>query len=266
MATYTLPPFIREPADVYRSKRSQFLTSHQLADFRFCPLYYRRKQAGLIPEVTGEHYLIGAATHCLTLEGRYEFERQFVVGGPINPKTERPYGRETKAYEAWAAEQGKPCLSDEQFALVCQLASAVKSHLDAADILREGVAEGVVRRPLVGVNCQIRCDWFSPHHGLADLKTCHNLDDFEDDCLEYHYVEQMAFYRAVLREATRETCPVILISVEKQEPYRVGTWNIHAVDLDVAETANEEAIRELATCRSRDHWPTRYERRRELFA
>lgn len=263
---HQLPPFIGEPAEVYRSRRREFLTSHQLIDYTHCPLLYKQKQAGLVAETIGEHYLLGSATHCLTLEGRQEFERQFVVGGPINPKTDRPFGRDTKAYEAWAAEQGKPCLSDDQFALCCQLASAVKSHKLAASLLNEGVAEGVLRVNYGGVPCQIRVDWFHPTLGIVDLKTCENLDNFEADAAKYHYVQQMAFYRAVLGEVTGDYVPVSLIAVEKREPYRVGVWTIAIHDLLDAEEANCRAICELRMCRQSNTWPTRYEDLRTLAA
>ena len=62
----TTNPFtflIREPADVYHAKSRQFLSSHKLADFRRCPLLYRRKQLGLIDDVDRPAYLVGRAAH-----------------------------------------------------------------------------------------------------------------------------------------------------------------------------------------------------------
>lgn len=43
-------PILREPQAVYQAKASEYLTSHQLADFRRCPLLYRKKKLGLIEE------------------------------------------------------------------------------------------------------------------------------------------------------------------------------------------------------------------------
>jgi hypothetical protein len=39
---------IRESAEVYQAKASEHLTSHQLADFRRCPLLYRKKKLGYL--------------------------------------------------------------------------------------------------------------------------------------------------------------------------------------------------------------------------
>ena len=41
---------IRESAEVYQAKAAEYLTSHQLADFRRCPLLYRKKKLGLVED------------------------------------------------------------------------------------------------------------------------------------------------------------------------------------------------------------------------
>lgn len=82
-----LPFLIREPADVYHAAAKDYLSSHQLADFRKCPLLYFRRRMGFVEEVDRPAYLVGRATHTLILEGRDRFDEQFVVGGPINPTT-----------------------------------------------------------------------------------------------------------------------------------------------------------------------------------
>ena len=76
---------IREPAEVYHARSKDYLTAHALNDFRRCPLLYRRKELGLIPERDSAAYLVGRAVHMLILEGRQRYEREYAVGGPINP-------------------------------------------------------------------------------------------------------------------------------------------------------------------------------------
>lgn len=268
MDQFDLSPFIREPGDVYRARRDEYLTSHQLLDFAACPLLYKKKQAGLVSEPRREAYLVGAAAHCLTLEGRAEFESHFQVGGPINPKTDRPYGRETKAYADWEREQAKACLSDEQFALVCSVTSAVQGHAIAAELLRHGCAEGVLRGdfPELGLKAQARFDWFSPTDGIIDLKTCEDLDRFEEDAKRFGYACQMAFYRTLYYLLTKRLPPVRLIAVEKREPYRVGVWRISDTALNGAEQVNAFAIRELKRSRQSNVWPTGYESERTIGA
>ncbi len=37
---------IREPADIYHAQARDYLSSHQLAEFRRCPVLYQRRQLG----------------------------------------------------------------------------------------------------------------------------------------------------------------------------------------------------------------------------
>src|SRR5689334_9738409 len=89
---------ICEPASAYHAQASEFLSSHALADFRRCPLLYRQKQLGQVQDEDRPAYLIGRAVHTLALEGDAAFDAQYVVGGPINPKTGQPFGAGTKAF------------------------------------------------------------------------------------------------------------------------------------------------------------------------
>ena len=256
----------REPAEVYHAKAKDNLSSHWLAEFRRCPLLYRRKRLGLIPRRESTAFLVGQAAHVLILEGRERYEAEFAVGGPINPKTEKPYGPTTKAFAEWAERIGKPVLSDDQAAVIEQMAASVKAHIFARELLATGIAEGVVRREYGGHPCQIRLDWINPieGRGLVDLKTTDNLNSFEDSIDTYGYVYQLAFYRSVVGEAIGRTLPVHIIAVEKREPFRCGVWVIDESLLDQAQHENEQAMAELEACQQRGLWPTRYESLRKF--
>lgn len=256
--------FFQEPANEYRAKRPHYLTSHQLIDYWRCPLKYRRKMAGLVAERYSEALAVGSATHTLTLEGRAAFEREYCVGGPINEKTGKPYGADTKKFAEWQREQGKPALSQEQAELVFVMSSAVWQHEKAAALLQDGFAEGVVRADYCGVPCQIRCDWFNFYRGIIDLKTCETLDAFCDDAERFGYVPQLAFYRAVYRAAAGCDADATLIAVEKSEPHRVGVFKIGTETLTAAERVNAETIERLKVSRAINVWPTGYEEVRTI--
>jgi len=149
---------IREPAEEYHAKASEYLSSHQLADFRRCPLLYRQKKLGLIPDEDRPAYVVGRALHTLVLEGRDRFEQEYAVGGPVNPRTGQIYGANTKAYAEWAAAQGKAVLTLAQFDLVENMADGVRANGMAVDLLSEGIPEGVVRAEYCGVPVQARFD------------------------------------------------------------------------------------------------------------
>jgi len=248
-----------EPLQVYQDRSKDYLTSHQLADFRRCPLLYHKKKLGLIEEAETPAYLVGRALHTLVLEGVDKFRDEYAVGGPINPKTGQPYGNNTKAFAQWAADQGKPVLTNSQYDLLVQMALAVEKHALSQSLLADGIPEGVARAEYCNVPCQARIDWFNPKHGIIDLKTCDDLDWFEADARRYGYIHQMAFYQAILFCHTKVTHPVHLIAVEKKEPFRCGVWKVAQEALDYARIENEDAIRRLKHCQETNQWPTGYE-------
>jgi len=250
---------IAEPDAAYRAKAATHLTSHRLAEFRRNPLLFHKKELGLVQEEDRPAYQIGRAAHTLILEGREVFENRYAVGGPVNLKTGEVFGERTKAYAEWAEAQGKPVLTTEQNVLVEQMAASVKAHQHAAELLADGVAEGVVRIDCMGMARQARLDWLNPVRGLVDLKTCDNLDWLEMDAKSYGYAHQLAFYRSMLTTITGESVPVFIVAVEKREPFRTGVWIMGQNVLALAQKENEQAMEKLAHCRETDAWPTGYE-------
>jgi hypothetical protein len=250
---------IREPADEYHAQSRDYLSSHQLAEFRRCPELYHRRKLGLITDVDRPAYLLGRAAHVLILEGLDAFDAAFAVGGPVNPKTGQPFGANTKTWAEWADAQGKDVLSTDQFDVISRMTQAVQMHPLATTLLAEGTAEGVVRTDYCKMPCQIRLDWFDPHRGIVDLKTCDDLTWFEADARRFQYIHQMAFYRTVLAQVLGVHMPVHIVAVEKKEPFRCGVWKIDPDTLAIARQDNEAAIDRLRQCLASDHWPTGYE-------
>lgn len=255
---------IVESAEEYHSKRSEFLSSHALADFRNCPELFRKKESGQIEEEDRPAYAIGRAAHCLILEGAEKFHSQYIVGEPVNPQTGKSYGKNTLAYQEWFASQEKEVISPSDFDFIKRLQVSVWLHNEAARLLQDGIAEGVVRSEYCGLPCQIRMDFFNKEHGLIDLKTCDNLSWFELDARSFGYVYQLAFYRAVLEAVSGVKFPVHIIAVEKKESFRCGVWKLSDDVLDLAEAENAAAIERLKKCRSENVWPSGYEEIRIL--
>ena len=262
MVASKLDFLIRESAETYHAKARENLSSHALADFRRSPLLFHRKKSGLIPDEDRPAYIVGRAAHVLILEGQEEFEQQYAVGGPINPRTGSLYGSRTKVFADWAATQGKPVLTDDQLALVQEMHAGVQLNEAAKELLSVGQAEGVVRAEYCGLPSQIRMDWFNPHVGIVDLKTCDDLTWFEPDARRYGYVHQLSFYRSVLQQVTPQHISVFLIAIEKRQPFRCGVWRVGDDVLGIATSENEQAIERLKKCYAQDLWPTGYEEMR----
>jgi hypothetical protein len=263
------------PADEYHAatKRNEYTTSHRLNLFRKCPALYKKTIDGEIVEGDTAAFAFGRATHVYIIEGKEKFDAEYVVSdGPINEKTGKPYGKLTAAYAKWAAEQPKPVVGTEDFAMLQKMREAVHAHPVAKDLLASGIAEGTIRTEWNGEPVQARLDWFAlVHEGnrLVDLKTCNDIDRFRFDIRDFGYVEQMAFYAECVRLVSGSTPVCWLVAVEKKEPYRVAVVHIGASTIDDAihghmggETWRDDAdamLLELRKCRETGIWPTRYE-------
>lgn len=255
--------FIRETPAEYHAQSKKYMSSHQLADFRKCPLLYKKKHDGLVETPDSPAFIAGRAIHCLALEGPAQFDREFAVGGPINPKTGKPFGSETKAFSEWAAQIGKTVLDEKTFKTVSSCVLSIGEHKAAQQLLAEGEAEGVVRTEYCGLRCQIRIDWYNPKMGIVDLKTCDDIGYFEADARRYGYGFQLAFYREVLRMYhSGIASPVYLVAVEKREPYRCGVWQVSESVLEYCTKENEAAMGRLIECVRNESWPTGYEETR----
>lgn len=255
---------IEEPADVYHAKAAENLSSHQLADFHKSPYLYWKKHSGLIAEKDSPAYAFGRAAHTLILEGRETFEREYAIGGPINPETGDTFGASTKAYAAWLADSGKQsAVTNDEMIKLERMELSVRVHSSAYALVLGGFAEGVVRSKYCGVPCQIRMDYYKPGK-LVDLKTCNDLDSFEWDTYRFNYMDQLAFYHAILQKASGQNCEVHFIAVEKKEPFRCGVWKLDKKWVEHARRQNEEDIKRLKTCSKLKIWPTGYEEVRTI--
>jgi hypothetical protein len=262
--TNLLDHLLVEEESIYAAKRAENLSSHALGDFRKNPRYFRDKELGVITEPERPAFVIGRAVHCRVLEGLDELNGRFAIGGPVNPKTGKAYGVDTKAYAQWAATVNKPAISKDTADLCEALAGAVSAHEEASKLLADGMAEGVVRTTYCGLPCQGRLDWVHPELGLVDLKTIDDLDWFEHQARTFGYGHQLAFYRDLLAAVSGCTVQVHVIAVEKKAGHRVGVWRFSEQLLDAAGRENRAAIERLKVCRQQDRWPTGYEATRSF--
>lgn len=264
---------IMETDAEYHARRATHLTSHALADFRACPLIYRQKQIGLIKQTESSDFLVGRALHVLALEGPDVYARRYAIGGPINPRTGKSFGSDTKAFAEWADAQGRPVLSQDQADLIVEMHRSICAHGGSSELLGVQRAHGIPEVTLLwerfNVKCQSRLDMLRTWHGedmcVIDLKTTNNIDDFEHDARKYSYAHQMAFYRSAVRYTHQKNATCYLIAVEKRQPYRVGVWQVSDELLNIAESENDNAIKGIKLCIEMNNWPTNYELTRVLL-
>lgn len=257
---YTKDSFIWEDSEVYHSKSADNLSSHQLTDYIKSPIgywYRRQKERVDLPA-----FALGRAVHQYVLEGADVFHTNYITGGPINDKTGLPYGKQTKKYADWLAEQesaGKQGISDDDYQIVKTCQEQISAHQIASGLLAEGWPEAVVRTDYCATRCQIRIDWFNPNSGLVDLKTCRNIERFEYDFRDFLYANQLAFYREVFNAHFGDRPKCWIIAAEVNEPYRVGVYQISDGTLGEAAKQNESFIPKYLESKRTGVYPTNYE-------
>jgi hypothetical protein len=189
-------------------------------------------------------------------------QEEYAVGAPINPKTGKAYGRDTRAYNEWEEAQGKPAISPDELELMTAMRESVENHDLACALLSSGQAEGVLRGEWKGVACQARLDWFCDA-GIVDLKTCEDLDRFERQSRDFGYPEQVGgFYHGFARHLDLKPAAAAIIAVEKRPPYRVGVWRFSEASISALVERTESDLRAGAAAFEADTWRTRYEEAR----
>lgn len=258
---------IKESMNKYQEQSVENLSSHKFSYFRDgSPAKYKAVIDGVIPQQDVQAFIQGRGAHTLILEGRNKYLSEYVVGGPVNQKTGKAFGRETKTFKHWLIEERvdiNRLLTIEEDKLNEVLAKSARNNPIVVDILSDGIAESVIRTEYLGVNCQVRPDWISPHYGIIDLKTCAELARFERDArYKFNYIANAAFYRSVIGASLGSDyldLPFLFIAIEKNAPYSAGVFEVDPALLDMYEQVNEKSIERLKECRANNKWPNNFE-------
>lgn len=253
-----------EPEGAYhaRSRSGEMVSSHLLSLFCRSPWKYYCTIQGLVEQEDKPEYVVGRAAHKLILEGEQAFDEAYTVAdGPINPKTGLPYGKTSQKYLNWIATQSGEVIGTDDYNIINTMKKSCWTHAGIVELLekKDGIAEGVVRAKLEGVDCQIRMDWFHPEIGIVDLKTCRDIEFFEKDCRDFGYAYQLAFYQSVLEAACGVKFPVHFIVVDKTDFHIAGRWDVPDCVLKECDGVNRAALNRLKKCQDAKAWPTGYE-------
>ena len=261
---YDAKPYgiFRESEDAYHAKSGAWMTSHNLRLFSESPAAYKRKIDGLDHDKDTAAYAFGRAVHCLCLEPD-SFTDRFTVGGPVNPKTGKAFGYDTKRWAAAAAgekaESGKDLVSTHSMHEASFMLSSIpREYMDL--LTGDGTLREVsVRAVISGVMCQGRIDSLchvSDPPRIADLKTCRDIDFADADAVGYGYFEQLAFYAMLSRLNGRDVphCG-LLVFAEKQPPYRCHAIDVKPERLDRYIEKNLILLDAYSACVERDQWP-----------
>lgn len=173
-------------------------------------------------------------TDFLNMSGA-EFMAAYVVAdGPVNPKTGKPYGMDTKAYAEWRAGLDKEPVSAAQMSMFGKMAAAFLSHGYVKALELGGYGENrnvVVAAKVAGVDCMCKVDrlFEHPDKGVVavDVKSTGDLCVFQRSADSMHYREQQALTSMILSAAgfgpALQTC---IAAVERGPMPRCGVFGV----------------------------------------
>lgn len=235
--------FFTEPAKKYHAWSGQYLSSHLLMAAHESISEWRKLMS--TPREDSPAYAFGRAVHTLCLEGKAVFDAEYIVGGPVNPRTNKTYGHASKKFQAWAVGQSREAITPEQFAMAYQMTKKVHANKAASQLLEKGEPELVARTEYCGLPCQIRTDWLTQGKWIADLKSTSDLFSFGTSVEQYGYMYQAAFYQAIAEQVTGEKLGYYLIASEKSDEANCIVWKLSQEKLDEHRAKNEQKIDEI---------------------
>jgi len=262
-----------EPEDdeTYHAKAysGEYVSSTLLSTFRKSPYLYWATINGVIERADSPSFRFGRMAHKMILEPDRAFMDAYAVGGPVNPKTGKPFGQETKAWADYEAEIGRTIVSEDDYDKVVAMRESIMTHKIARWFFFGHMYETIFRAEICGVNCQIKVDAINADsYGLylIDLKTCDDLNFFEQDAARFQYVHQAALYNMVFKQSLGYLdydVKARIVAVEKRIPFRVGVFSLDS-SIKGAVCDIDRDLAELHRCRNRNEWPTGFEMVREI--
>lgn len=173
----------------------------------------------------------GRAGHTILLEPERFKTDLCRAAPPVNPTTERPFGRDTKKFADFAAlHPGKLILLPEEMANILGCSQAVLKHPAAGPLIKlPGQAEVSIVWvcPITGLLCKGRIDRIVPDMGCrVDFKTTENAseDDFKQSIVKYGYVTQDPFYGIGAEALKMPEKRLLFVAAESSPPFGVAVY------------------------------------------
>ena len=211
------------------------------------------------PQEDSRSLALGRAIHCAVLEP--ERWASAYVAQPDFGDGRYKAAKEAKA--AWLLDlpPAAEVLSADDHALAERCAAAVRAHPVAADLLRGGRAEEVIRwtDEETGIACKMRGDFITPA-GLLDLKSTRQptVRAMARDFASRLYHGQLAYYHSgaiAARLIPSSAEPPRVIAVQTVEPYDVVCSRLRLADLERGIGLCRTLVRRYAACQAASYWP-----------
>ena len=268
--------YYTEPDDVYHGKAKDYVSAHTLAVYLDSPYQFKRMRDGLAyPPKENDAFAFGTAFHMAVLQPDL-FEKTYIDAddmAPVNPKTGKPYGKDTNKYQDWLATipKDKRILPAEDFTIISRMKDGISRQEDAKALLSYPFyPEAVIRQNMNGINCQSKLDYIFIDNGIVniiDLKSTRSLKAFMDTIYAeksgeagYGYLRQAAFYTKMARQSlgTNDT-RFYFIACEKEEPWNCAVVKITDQTLTSEIGSIDVVMERMKGSFDKNEWPTGYE-------
>jgi len=205
---------------------------------------------------------IGSALHCLVLEGKEEFDRNYIL---------KPDGISltTKEGKEWKAAAGKKTVlsTSDQYSswnAVHGMAESLQrlEWFNPNQVDYRKFNELSIYWEADGIDCKCRLDRlvFTPESGqILDLKTTDsvNSNDFLRKVIgSMNYLFQSAWYSEAVEAAFEVPATFIFIGIERTAPYATKIFEISKDMLDEGKRQTRAARRILRSCLQDKQWPS----------
>lgn len=190
-----------------------------------------------------------------------EFSAKYAIAdGPVNPKTGKPYGAETKAYAEWLALQEKTPVSSATFNMFGKMAAAYNGHAYIKTLPATQYRNVIMMADVAGVPCACKIDslYVSGDAAFAvDVTTTSDIDMFRRSAASLHYFERAALIELVLSSKGLPAAPVRIAAIEKGPIPRCGVFVSREHDANIDKVAG--ILGEYAESEKTGVYGTRYE-------
>jgi len=212
---------------------------------------------------------LGSAVHMLALEPERFHDRYLIETGPINPSTQKPYGRDTKRFEAWLdirkTETDKTVLIYDEFESSMAIAEAFQAHpeilrimaADAEKIYERGYEMSYLVEGQEPIRIKCKPDCVIPSEGLIiDLKTTSDPhpDVWKWSAEDYGYHRQAAIYLQAMEAYYGRPFRFLFGVVRSRAPYEVGVYELDDDSISRGWAQVEDLIAEYAQRKREDNW------------
>ena len=239
-------------SDDYHAERSA-VSSSQLKRMLVSPAHF---MCGLNePEESTEAMLFGTVLHGRMLESDSFTERFFAT-----PKVNRQTKEGKALAEVYRVEAaGRTMFLADWLPGIERIVDNARMHDKARVILGTGEAEVALAwiDPETGIKCKVKIDWWHGTRTLADVKSALDVtrDGFSKACARMQYALSAAMYCEGVFQVTGEEPEWAFIACEKEAPNTVAVYRASDAFLRRGHQDFRRAMRRLAECRSRNHFP-----------